>query len=295
MKKIFLSIISALSISVFITPYNAECAGKSGYTYKTENGRAIVDGFTGEPVSLEIPEIIDGCRVTEIDSNAFYECITLKSIKIPDTVEKIGHHAFYSCSSLENINIPDSVKEMGMDCFSGDLSLVYASIPESISALPESCFRNCKSLESIVLPDSVTIINDFCFSGCTSLSTVSLGGNTQKLGDCAFYMCDSLAGLYIPPSVTEIGLHAAGFTSTNKGTSKSDGFFILGNKKSAAEKYARENSVAFETAPDSVHAVAIQRTNGKRVYIPSALMTAFILLISALSAVIYFRKSSRKK
>lgn len=254
---------------------------KSDYTYTIIDNKATITGFSGEPVFIDIPEIIDGCRVTEIRDNAFYECSTLRNVTIPETVVKIGHHAFYACA-LESIVIPDSVTEIGTGCFFGNSALVSVSFSENISELPQSCFRNCTNLKNIIIPQNVTDIGDFCFSGCTALSSVSLGENVGNIGDCAFYMCSSMNAVYIPPSVNEIGEYAFGFVPTSGGTSKINDFTVFGTKKSAAKKYAGENSFTFENASSSVHAFAVQRISGQRIDIPSVLLIGGVLLFALL-------------
>lgn len=295
MKKIILSIFLSIAVVLSVVPYSAESAEKSDYTYTIIDNKATITGFSGEPVFIDIPDIIDGCRVTEIRDNAFYECTSLKNITIPATVEKIGHHAFYACSALESIVIPDSVTEIGMGCFSGNSVLASASISENVTKLPESCFRSCTSLKNIVIPHSVTDIGDFCFSGCTALSTVSLGDKTENIGDCSFYMCSAMKGIYIPPSVNEIGVYAVGFIPTSDGAAKVDDFTILGTKKSVAENYADENSLTFENAADSVHAFAIQRISGQRIDIPSVMLIGGAVLIVIIIIFVERKKFLRKK
>ena len=291
MKKIILSIF--LAITVLFTPLRAESADKSEYTYSVIDNTVTITGFTGEPVFIDIPDTIDGCRVTEIRDNAFYECDTLKNITIPATVEKIGHHAFYACSALESIVIPDS--EIGMGCFCGNSSLKSVTISENIIQLPESCFRSCTTLKNIVIPQNVTDIGDFCFSGCTSLSNVSLGEKVHNIGDCSFYMCDSMKYIYIPPSVDEIGVYAVGFLPTSDGTEKVDDFTIIGVKKSTAENYADENSFTFENASDSIHAFAVQCISGKRIDIPSIILIGSGIFLAIIIIISKYKKNSYKK
>lgn len=296
MKKFFSAVSAAILILTALIPICTKAAEseKTGFVYTIIDNKATVTGFQGEPVYIDIPETVEGCRVTEIRDNAFYECGSLKQITLPGTIEKIGHHGFYGCYSLESIVIPDSVTEIGMGSFSGCAALTYAALPENITSLPESCFRSCTSLKNIIIPNSVEKIGDFCFSSCTSMTSVSLGESVAELGDCAFYMCTSLKSLYIPPSVKDLGFCSVGYIPTNDGAVPNDEFTLVGTKNSAAQDYAYENAVSFEKAEDSVHAFAIQRINGQRIGIPSIfIMAAFSVPVFAL--LIAARKKHRKK
>ncbi len=292
MKKLII-VMTAVVIMFFMPPVRASAAEKSGYVYTIINNEATVTGFTGEPVYVEIPESIEGCRVTEIRDNAFYECGTLKHVAIPNTVEKIGHHAFYACFSLESISLPDSVSEIGMGCFCGCSALNSISLPENLSKLPDSCFRSCTNLKIAALPQGITEIGDFCFSGCTSLTTVSLGDNVTSLGDCSFYMCDSLKGMYIPPSVENIGVCAVGYIPTESGAAPLEDFTLIGMKKSAARDYAENCSITFENAEDSVHAFAIKKVSGERVNVPSVFVI-FAAVLPVLLFILLSRKNRKR-
>lgn len=291
----FSTVIAAVSLlsAAQCTAYAEE--KQAGYTYTIINNEATVTGFEGEPTYIEIPEILEGCRVTEIRDNAFYECGSLRHIALPDSIEKIGHHAFYACYSLESITIPDSVTEIGMGCFCGCEKLSSVTLPDNLQRLPDSCFRSCTALTAFDIPVNVTDIGDFCFSGCTSLSRVTISDTVQSIGDCAFYMC-GLDSLYIPESVDKLGTCSVGFTPTDSGASQVENFTIMGIKKSPAAKYAEENSLSFCNAEDSVHAFAIQSISGRRIPIPSIfVISGIILIIASLTLITLKNKRNRNK
>ena len=52
-----------------------------------------------------------------IDKYAFYECYSLSSITIPETVTYIGENAFYGCYSLANITFPSGIKTINANAF----------------------------------------------------------------------------------------------------------------------------------------------------------------------------------
>jgi BspA type Leucine rich repeat region (6 copies) len=77
---------------------------------------------------------LSGCvRLTSIQQGAFIWCITLKSVRLPDSVREIGPSAFKHCASLEEFTIPCRV-----------------------TVIEDSTFVNCASLRCIHIPASVT-------------------------------------------------------------------------------------------------------------------------------------------
>ncbi len=52
-----------------------------------------------------------------IGDSAFADCISLKSVTIPEQVSKIGSSAFARCTSLVSIDIPASVVEIDTNAF----------------------------------------------------------------------------------------------------------------------------------------------------------------------------------
>lgn len=240
-------------------------AEEPNFTYTIINGEATVIGYTGEPVYIEIPDTLEGCPVTQLRDNAFFNCSSLRQISLPQSVTKIGHHTFYACSSLESAALPASLEEIGMGAFSGCTSLSAVSIPGSLTALPESCFQNCSSLTEVVIPAGTETIGDLCFSGCSSLSYVSIAGGTREIGGRAFYMCSSLKSIFLPPSVNRIEFESVGFAPDEDGSAAVSGFTVLGEPDSAAEKYAEMNGMSFSSASEAVRASADIHTNVKRV------------------------------
>lgn len=88
-----------------------------------------------------VPEI----PVTGIEAlppYAFYECESLRSVTLPDTLTSIGARAFSGCKGLRSITLPDSVRTVG-----------------------DAAFAGCSSLRECVSGDGVSFgVN--AFSGC---------------------------------------------------------------------------------------------------------------------------------
>ena len=75
---------------------------------------------------------IDGKEypVKNISMGAFRGCLNLKTVNIPEGIEKIYAGAFADCIALEEVYIPDSLEYLGFGVFSGCTNLKKVSIPE---------------------------------------------------------------------------------------------------------------------------------------------------------------------
>ena len=158
---------------------------------------------------LKAPESLSGKYsirkgVKVIGDYAFYWCINLNSIDIPNSVTTIGHSAFESCDSLTSINIPNSVTTIGKEAFESCDSLTSINIPNSVTTIREGAFRGCESLTSINIPNSVTTIGDSAFGNCSSLVNINIPNSVTTIGEGAFKYCNSLTSINIPNSVTII-------------------------------------------------------------------------------------------
>ena len=57
--------------------------------------------------------------VKRINRRTFKDCISLKSITIPESVTAIETNAFDGCTSLKEITLPESVTELEEDSLNG--------------------------------------------------------------------------------------------------------------------------------------------------------------------------------
>ena len=155
--------------------------------------------------SITIPD-----SVTSIGEYAFGNCSSLTSIAIPDGVTSIEYSAFGNCSSLTSITIPDGVTSIGGWAFYNCSSLTNITIPDSVTSIRENAFYYCSSLTSITIPDSVTSIRESAFCNCRSLESVTIGNGVTSIGRFVFDGCSSLTSIAIPDGVTSIEYSAFG-------------------------------------------------------------------------------------
>lgn len=87
--------------------------------------------------------------VTEINSQAFWYCETLKSLTIPEGITRLPSSLCEGCSNLESVSIPNSVTDFSSYVFYKCTSLVSVTIPEDVTWLSEGAFSDCTGLTSI--------------------------------------------------------------------------------------------------------------------------------------------------
>lgn len=156
-----------------------------------------------------IPNIIavnfaEGSVCETIGGASFWQCSSLISINVPDSVTSIGGDAFNNCG-ISEINIPEGITEIEANTFRGCINLSSITIPESVTSIGSSAFAFCSGLTSITIPSKVTIIDEYAFEACDSITSIIIGASVTSIGEYAFRNCDSLTRITIPASVTSIG------------------------------------------------------------------------------------------
>lgn len=101
---------------------------------KTDNTHAFITDVT-------VPD-----SVTEIQAGAFYNCYSLKNIKIGNNVKKVGDAAFYDCVALTEVELANRTAEIG-----------------------DSAFFNCSGLKDIYISKSAQTLGKDIFAGCNDL------------------------------------------------------------------------------------------------------------------------------
>ena len=174
--------------------------------------------------------------VTEIDGDAFADCIKLTSVTIPSTVTKIDGSPFGNCTNLTQIKvnsantvydsrnncnaiiekatntlivgcettvIPTSVTKIGSWAFWGRWGMKKITIPKSVKTIGEAAFAYCIGLKKITLPSSVKTIEGWAFLN-SGLKSITLPSSLKTLGIEAFRNCEELTSVTIPDNLEEI-------------------------------------------------------------------------------------------
>lgn len=228
MKKRFVSLLVALSITLTFLPMGAVAAtkitqGNLIYRVNADGESVTVSGTSRKPTQLTIltigSSISDGngksytvtkigmgafnnvrntlTEVTlpptldEIEDSAFFKCSSLTEITIPEGVTKIGTNAFYGCSQLTSITIPSTIKNMDA-AFPSNPKLSQVTLTNGIYRISSSAFKDCTGLTEIKVPTSVYEICSDAFNGCTGLTSVTLEKGINIINRNAFKDCTEL-------------------------------------------------------------------------------------------------------
>lgn len=222
MKKRFVSLLVALSITLTFLPIGAVAAtkitkGNLKYIVNADGKSVTVSGTSRNPKQLTIESSIsDGNgnsytvtkigmgafnstleevtlppTLDEIEDSAFFKCSSLTEITIPEGVTKIGTNAFYGCSQLTSITIPSTIKNMDT-AFPSNPKLSQVTLTNGIYTISSSAFKDCTGLTEIKIPTSVYEICSDAFNGCTGLTSVTLEKGINIINRNAFKDCTKL-------------------------------------------------------------------------------------------------------
>lgn len=187
--------------------------GTYKYNYTVTGGNATITRFLGpvKPTSslyyVDIPAELDGRRVTGIGYHAFYECIPLKEVTIPESVTSIGEEAFNICTNLDSVTIKDAATSIGDYAFCQCENLKTVKLGKKITKIGEKAFCNCPILNNFTIPDSVTSIGRGAFEYCYELTNVTIPEKVEKIESETFDYCWKLESITLPAGLTSFEDH----------------------------------------------------------------------------------------
>ena len=131
---------------------------------------------------------------------------TDERIAVPLTVEKIQSYAFYNCDTLKSITIPGSVRELGEGCFGGCAHLNQVELQDGLEVIGAYCFRDNFDLSVIRIPSTVKQLQVAAFYGDYNLRKIYFCGDAPEFGsqisgtyyDRVFYGCAKGMEAYYP-------------------------------------------------------------------------------------------------
>ena len=173
------------------------------YTYTLDDAnRATITGYSGNATALYIPDEIDGHEVVAIGDRAFQNRTDLRTVMIPDSVEKIEFEAFYNCINLKIVDLSSNLTTIGYDVFGNCKSISKIEIPKSLKKfdgtwgrgtnLSYGAFGGCSNLKTVNFEAGSTIVCAALFMGCDGIEEIELSDTITEIGDSAFKNCKNL-------------------------------------------------------------------------------------------------------
>ena len=205
--------------------------GQLSLTLPQELETIGAEAFSDTPfISVTLPP-----KVISVDLYAFFRCVNLDYVIIPESVETIGEMTFGNCELLRDIyinkpedsiqNAPwgapkatvhwNSIGPEEQNISNGSKNLRYVLNEDGQSYAVET-IGSCEDLD-IIIPDTynnlpVTAIGDNAFNSprCALINSIVMSNNITSIGNYAFGRCDNLTHMSIGNGIANIDREAFG-------------------------------------------------------------------------------------
>ncbi len=193
-----------------------------------------------------------GDIVTAVSASAFYNCVQLNSIRIPESVTSIGNNAFAFCANMRTVVLSNNITSWGNGVLAGCDSLQYRQsnglsyvgseqnpylvlviandknreeyeVNEKTIFVSNNAFSHCPNAKSIEIGEQVIGIGSCAFQNCPLLVSITLPQNLTEINECLFSGCNALESVNIPSKVTVIKNNAFAFCKSLKGIELPEG------------------------------------------------------------------------
>lgn len=281
------------TLSAFGAEKSHQDTAADGFTYRAENGGAVITGYIGSEDQIIIPSQIDGLNVSAIGKEAFYKNKTITSVVIPDTVTEIKTGAFYGCEKLSSAELSEGLKIIGRNAFQDCISLKEITIPSGVEKIAPWTFSGCTELSTINITgslseigfkafdntayfndggnweDNMLYLGDHLIAADKNIKQPKLKDDTKSISNSVFAECTNLTCIEIPPQIEFIGISAFDGCVSLENLSMSQGI-----KKIGKTAFRRCESLRTVIIPETVTSVESSAFAGclqlETVYIPGS-------------------------
>lgn len=181
-----------------------------------------------EAIDVVVPD-----SITEINNYAFYNCDSIKSIRIPKNVTSIGEYVFYDCNNLKYFDVSVSNETYSSDKF----GVLFDKTKQNLYVYPQA-----SQIKSYDIPNTVINIDAWAFNDVVNLEHLYIPKSVENIGrNSVFNYCDNLTSIAVDEN--------------NKNYS-SDNYGVLFNKnKTTLIQYPKGNDRTFYSIPDSITSI----------------------------------------
>lgn len=189
--------------------------------------------FPNDDLTFSAWYVCSGCKslkyvrlpanLQKLGYEMFSECENLESIHIPESCTNWSTYSFFRCYKLKNVNIPYGVKTIGQAAFYECYELEDLEIPPTVTSIEKQAFTRCKKLRTLDLPNSVTQFGWQTFEECTLLKHLTFPSHLKNIrdGGC-LENCSGLTEVTIPAEIENF-TYGLGYLSNLKS------IFIMGD------------------------------------------------------------------
>lgn len=154
--------------------------------------------------TISIPNSVE--RFT--GSQAFYNATRIQHVNVPRSITAFPNQTFHQCYALQAVCIPPTIKSTGTNCFKDCRHFTSVTIPKTMTTIGTGTFSQCYGLKYVAFPDEVPYLANQCFQNCNSLQLINVPNGVTVLNNSCFYYCYALESIVIPSNVTTIGTSA---------------------------------------------------------------------------------------
>lgn len=103
---------------------------------------------------------------------------TEQNYSVPEEIKVIGLSAFYDCIHLVHVELPNGLTQIKASAFENCTNLLDISIPDSVTLIGSYAFSSCESIENVTIPANTSLENSV-FYGCTGLKNILVEQNNE--------------------------------------------------------------------------------------------------------------------
>ena len=146
-------------------------------------------------VGLESVDL-SACSQLALGEYAFYKCVNLENVVLPDELKSIPKYAFAECSApilmgngsvvssnndvnsiyadwyygLQSVKMGNKIESIGDNAFYKDYNLVInGELPSSLKKIGNYAYRYCESLTAVTLPRNIEYIGQYAFANTSRI------------------------------------------------------------------------------------------------------------------------------
>lgn len=152
-------------------------------------------------------ETINGIVYTKSGKMVVTGSLGLEHVIIPEGVEKLGFAAFRNCK-MKSVVLPESIDRIRAKTFCRCKNLESIKLGSNIDTIEDSAFYECCSLKHIDIPIGIKTISDYAFSN-SGLKNIELHEGLLCLG-CKALFGTNIESVHLPASIKKLEYNCFG-------------------------------------------------------------------------------------